>query len=1131
MRFLCKVIAVLALGARTLGQQQIGCQSLPPLSGDTATAGGTCQTQTKSINGTAVSQSTAADQVLVTTSQGVASWPQMTACGDSAHALGYNVFSHSFFCQALAGGSGSSAWSALTSGTNSNSGNFVASGNRWDFSASAQFLLRSGSGATTSSNGDLAYDSRANIWNIWQNGANKFMPAASNVGTIGQPCLSNGDGSCTFADPIVSGPDNSGVAPTRNPVQVGFIGADGNVHRALSDNSGNLGVQFPSAQPITVNSLPLPSNAAQETGGNLAALAGGVAASVYQQNTKQWNGHTAAESGVNGAPAVGGFAAAGSNVSTDNNPISVSGSDYGGTPIKRLFKVDVNGNIYTQAVITSALPAGSAVIGAVTQSGTWNVNASQSGTWTVQPGNTQNTTPWLVTLSGSNSSVPATQSGGWSVAQSGNWINRVVGNAGGILDAVGQNASAPANWLQFGCQFNTSITTITSGNGSPCQMDNAGNMFVRLGVNPTIANTGFNVNNTPSVSQSGTWTVQPGNTPNTSPWLFTINQGGNSATVTSANALKTDASATTQPVSAASLPLPSGAATSANQTNAGQKTQVVDGSGNVIASTANALNVAANSAGVQTSPLATWTSGTALNTVATPVNNSFSFGTCSFSLVQTTTLTGGAVAFETSIDGTDWFAIGVIDAISGVALTSNIVAFQANTNRLLQIDETGYSFLRIRLSTMIAGTGTVTIASACQSSTSPSLTTVYQSPGNWLTQDAADMSGTVPGTAPSFTHIIGGIFNSSAPTPSTGQTLPLQINASGALKTDGSGVTQPVSLASLPSLAPGSAIIGKVDLDPTTPGSTNAVTMYQPARTTGTITTSSSSITANTTGMGSATVTVHGTYAGITINFKFSDDGGTTFYPLQCTRTDTNIQETGESLSANATEAWDCGVYGTTSIEVLSSAFTSGTANIGITTTAAPIEGAPTVSVAGTVSVSNSGTFAVQDSTVEGAISSSVMQSNTKNWAGTALGSPSNYGTSPGPVEVPGVNAFITNTPNVSGAPSTSSSNAYTTFHNGAVTTAQTVKSSAGNLYGFSITNPNSTACYLEVFNTTSPTLGTTSPIAVFGTAAGGPSTSNFAPGLIALSNFVTAISVAATTTDGGSTTCTTGMSVTIFYN
>lgn len=54
---------------------------------------------------------------------------------------------------------------------------------------------------------------------------------------------------------------------------------------------------------------------------------------------------------------------------------------------------------------------------------------------------------------------------------------------------------------------------------------------------------------TVAATQSGTWTVQPGNTANTTPWLITINQGGNSATVTASNALKIDGSAVTQPVS------------------------------------------------------------------------------------------------------------------------------------------------------------------------------------------------------------------------------------------------------------------------------------------------------------------------------------------------------------------------------------------------------------------------------------------------------------------------------------------------------------------------------------------------------------------------------------------------------
>jgi hypothetical protein len=50
------------------------------------------------------------------------------------------------------------------------------------------------------------------------------------------------------------------------------------------------------------------------------------------------------------------------------------------------------------------------------------------------------------------------------------------------------------------------------------------------------------------VSQNGIWTIQPGNSANSTPWLQTINQGGNSAIVSSAGALKVDGSAITQPV-------------------------------------------------------------------------------------------------------------------------------------------------------------------------------------------------------------------------------------------------------------------------------------------------------------------------------------------------------------------------------------------------------------------------------------------------------------------------------------------------------------------------------------------------------------------------------------------------------
>lgn len=47
----------------------------------------------------------------------------------------------------------------------------------------------------------------------------------------------------------------------------------------------------------------------------------------------------------------------------------------------------------------------------------------------------------------------------------------------------------------------------------------------------------FIVSGTVAATQSGTWTVQPGNTANTTPWLFSISQGGNTAAVNASSQL------------------------------------------------------------------------------------------------------------------------------------------------------------------------------------------------------------------------------------------------------------------------------------------------------------------------------------------------------------------------------------------------------------------------------------------------------------------------------------------------------------------------------------------------------------------------------------------------------------------
>jgi len=94
-----------------------------------------------------------------------------------------------------------------------------------------------------------------------------------------------------------------------------------------------------------------------------------------------------------------------------------------------------------------------------------------------------------------------------------------------------------------------------------------------------------------------------------------IVQGGNTAIVSAAGALKVDGSAVTQPVSAAALPLPAGAATAANQTTIGnQTTKLNDGTNTAAVKAASTAPLATDPALVVTlSP-----NGNTVNATFTP---------------------------------------------------------------------------------------------------------------------------------------------------------------------------------------------------------------------------------------------------------------------------------------------------------------------------------------------------------------------------------------------------------------------------------------------------------------------------------------------------------------------------------
>jgi hypothetical protein len=108
-------------------------------------------------------------------------------------------------------------------------------------------------------------------------------------------------------------------------------------------------------------------------------------------------------------------------------------------------------------------------------------------------------------------------------------------------------------------------------------------------------------------------------------------------------------------------------------------------------------------------------------------------------------------------------------APSGLVIGGNVELFAGNSALVCD----GSSRLLVNI-----GAGSVGIAGSVVATVSGNVT-VNQGTSPWASKDAADMSGTVPGTAPSSTVIVGEIYNSAAPVPMAGQTLPIQADAYG----------------------------------------------------------------------------------------------------------------------------------------------------------------------------------------------------------------------------------------------------------------------------------------------------------------------------------------------------------------
>lgn len=115
--------------------------------------------------------------------------------------------------------------------------------------------------------------------------------------------------------------------------------------------------------------------------------------------------------------------------------------------------------------------------------------------------------------------------------------------------------------------------------------------------------------------------------------------------------------------------------------------------------------------GIALATLSAWNSSTALNATQNIFTNSGAEAVL-VQLTQTTTLTAGAITFEVSYDGSNWSTIpasAVLDPTSSTYTQISLpYTVQASTNKAFLINSNGMQGLRVKLSTQITGTGTVT---------------------------------------------------------------------------------------------------------------------------------------------------------------------------------------------------------------------------------------------------------------------------------------------------------------------------------------------------------------------------------------------------------------------------------------
>jgi len=431
------------------------------------------------------------------------------------------------------------------------------------------------------------------------------------------------------------------------------------------------------------------------------------------------------------------------------------------TQIDQVQLVDSNGNLGTiKAASTAAaaadtsyvvalspnspIPAGSNNIGAINQgtagASPWVENLTQVGGSAIALGQTTMSASFPVTIASNQSALSVTQ---------GTTPWTVQGDSA-------SGATAAGNPVQIGGVFNTTQPTVTTGQSVQAQSTARGAQIVATGVDAFAVN----------ASQTGTWTVQPGNTANTTPWLVTVS--------------------TALPAGSNTI----GAVTQASGPWTMNLTQVGGSAialGQTTMSASLPVTIASNQSAIPVSQSGTWNIGT-LTSITNTVTVS---GTVTAN--QGTPNTLANAWYERLTDGTNGpVAVKPSNSVPVTTDPALVVSLSPNSAGLtvsgsVSAAQSGPWFM--------TQSGTWTVQPGNIQNTVPWLVTqtgslpggsntigaVNQGTSPWLTKDAAD--GPVsPGAAASYSILAGMVYNSGTYSPTSGQQLSLQSDSVGNLK-------------------------------------------------------------------------------------------------------------------------------------------------------------------------------------------------------------------------------------------------------------------------------------------------------------------------------------------------------------